>query len=76
MTVFAHGLHMHENGQRFQTRQYRSNSDGQEVMVHSAEVEYYSFIQAGAHQVTTNNTDTIQVGGFVLVRILQQMKIA
>ena len=64
VTVFSHGLHMHENGQRLQTRQFRSNSDGEEVMVHDAEVEYYSFLQAGFHIITNNNSVTIQVGGY------------
>ena len=56
---------MHENGQRLQTRQYRNNSDGEEVMVYDAEVEYYSFLQAGTHLVTANDSVTIQVGGFL-----------
>ncbi|CAM9885372.1 unnamed protein product, partial [Laminaria digitata] len=62
VTVFSHGLHMHENGQRLQTRQYRTNSDGEEVMVYDFDVEYYSFLQAGAHILTTNNSVTIQKG--------------
>lgn len=53
---------MHENGQRLETRQYRTNSDGEEAMVHSAEVEYYSFLQAGFHLVTNDGSVTIQVG--------------
>ena len=63
---------MHEKGQRLETRQYRNNSDGVEVMIHSAEVEYYSFLQAGFHAVTTNTSVTIQVGGSLRVRIPQR----
>ena len=63
VTVFAHGLHMHENGQRLETRQYRNSSDGQEVLVHSVEVEYYSFLQAGLHVVSVDSSATIQVSG-------------
>ena len=65
---------MHENGQRLLTRQYRNNSDGEEVMVHSAEVEYYSFLQAGALFVPTNDSVTIQVGGILRVRIPQRLE--
>lgn len=54
---------MHENGQRSITRQYRNDSSGNEVLVHSAEVEYYSFLQAGGFLVTTNDSVTIQVRG-------------
>lgn len=42
VAVVSHFLHMHENGQRLQTRQYRNDSNGNEVLVHSTEVEYYS----------------------------------
>ena len=56
---------MHENGQRIETRQYRNDSNGEELLVHSAEVEYYSFLQAGFHLVTNNDSVTIQVGGGV-----------
>ncbi|CAM9371631.1 unnamed protein product, partial [Hapterophycus canaliculatus] len=45
--IFYHFLHMHENGQTMRTRQYRNDSSGNEVLVHAAEVEYYSFLQAG-----------------------------
>ena len=55
---------MHENGRRLQTRQYRTNTDGEEVMVHSAEVDYYSFLQAGFHVITNNDSVTIQVRVF------------
>lgn len=58
--MFSHLFHMHENGQRMSTRQYRSDSDGNEVLVHAAEVEYYSFEQAGVHMVTVNDS-TIKV---------------
>ncbi|CAM9101397.1 unnamed protein product [Ectocarpus fasciculatus] len=61
VTVFSHLFHMHENGQRMLTRQYRSDSDGNEVLVHAAEVEYYSFEQAGVHMVTVNDS-TIKKG--------------
>ena len=59
---------MHENGQRLQTRQYRYNSEGEEVMIHSAEVEYYSYLQAGFHVVTNNDSVTIQVSVICRVR--------
>ena len=62
VTIFNHFLHMHENGQRAITRQYRNDSSGNEVLVHSAEVEYYSFLQAGGFVVPTNESVTIQVG--------------
>ncbi|CAM9469275.1 unnamed protein product, partial [Hapterophycus canaliculatus] len=45
--IFYHFFHMHENGQTMRTRQYRNDSSGNEVLVHAAEVEYYSFLQAG-----------------------------
>ena len=61
VTIFSHFLHMHENGQRQETRQYRNDSSGNEVLVHSAEVEYYSFLQAGGFLVPTNDSVTIQV---------------
>eukprot|EP00752_Nemacystus_decipiens_P015391 g13724.t1 len=62
VTVFGHFLHMHETGQRLVTRQYRNDSNGNEVMVHSAEVEYYSFLQAAGFPVNTNDSITIQKG--------------
>ncbi|CAN0200834.1 unnamed protein product [Ectocarpus sp. 12 AP-2014] len=62
VTVFIHMLHMHENGQRMVTRQYRNDSEGNEVLIHTAEVEYYSFLQAGGHLVTNNETTTIKKG--------------
>ncbi|CAM9180093.1 unnamed protein product [Ectocarpus sp. 4 AP-2014] len=62
VTVFIHMLHMHENGQRMVTRQYRNDSDGNEILIHTAEVEYYSFLQAGGHLVTNNETITIKKG--------------
>ncbi|CBJ33480.1 conserved unknown protein [Ectocarpus siliculosus] len=62
VTVFIHMLHMHENGQRMVTRQYRNDSDGNEVLIHTAEVEYYSVLQAGGHLVTNNETITIRKG--------------
>ena len=62
VTVFGHFLHMHENGQRMVTRQYRNDSSGNEVLVRTAEVEYYSFLQAGGHVVDTDSSATIQVG--------------
>ena len=61
MTIFSHFLHMHENGRRLETRQYRNDSSGNEVLVDSAEVEYYSFLQAGGHVTYTDGTVTIQV---------------
>lgn len=62
MTVFSHFLHMHENGRRLQTRQYRSDSSGNEALIHTADVEFYSFAQAGGRSVYTDGTVTIQVG--------------
>ncbi|CBJ30302.1 conserved unknown protein [Ectocarpus siliculosus] len=62
VTVFSHLLHMHENGQRISTRQYRNDGDGNEVLIHTAEVEYYSFLQAGVHVVTVNDSTTIKKG--------------
>ncbi|CBJ30300.1 conserved unknown protein [Ectocarpus siliculosus] len=62
VTVFSHLLHMHENGQRMLTRQYRTDSDGNEVLLHTADVEYYSFLQAGAHVVSVNDSTTIKKG--------------
>ncbi len=61
MTIFSHFLHMHENGRQLITRQYRNDSSGNEVLIYSADVEYYSFVQAGAHVVYTDGTATIQV---------------
>ena len=61
MTVYYHFLHAHENGQRIVTRQYREDGSGNEVLVHTAEVEYYSFLQAGGYVVKTNDSVTIQV---------------
>lgn len=55
---------MHENGQRLRTLQYRTNSDGDEVMIYKAEVERFSFLQAGGHLVKANNGVTIKVSGF------------
>eukprot|EP00752_Nemacystus_decipiens_P002628 g2460.t1 len=62
VTVFGHFLHMHETGQRLITRQYRNDSSGNEALIHSAEVEYYSFLQAAAFMVSTNDSITIQKG--------------
>ncbi|CAM9688005.1 unnamed protein product [Ectocarpus sp. 12 AP-2014] len=53
---------MHENGQRISTRQYRNDGDGNEVLIHTAEVEYFSFLQAGVHVVTVNDSTTIKKG--------------
>ena len=53
---------MHENGRRLQTRQYRNDSSGNEVLIHSADVEYYSFDQAAGHTVYVDASATIQVG--------------
>ena len=61
VTIFSHFFHAHENGQRFETRQYRNDSSGNEVLVRSAEVEYFSFEQAGGHTVFTDGTASIQV---------------
>lgn len=52
---------MHENGQRMQTRQYRTDSSGNEDLVRTADVEYYSFLQAGGFGVTVDENVTIQV---------------
>ncbi|CAM9386585.1 unnamed protein product [Ectocarpus sp. 12 AP-2014] len=62
VTVYSHFLHMHENGQRMETRQYRSDSDGNEQLVDATEVEYYSFLQAGGHVTAHNGSDIIQKG--------------
>lgn len=62
--MHSHFLHMHENGRRLRTRQYRTDGDGNEVMVHMADVEYYSFPQAGGHVTLANDSVTIQVQGF------------
>ncbi|CAM9963515.1 unnamed protein product, partial [Ascophyllum nodosum] len=62
VTIYSHFLHMHENGQRMITRQYRQNESGDEVLVHTAEVEYYSFLQAGGHVVKVNDSTIIQKG--------------
>eukprot|EP00903_Cladosiphon_okamuranus_P022591 g20786.t1 len=62
VTIFSHFLHMHENGQRVITRQYRADSSGDEELIHSAEVGYYSFLQAGGHYVYTDGTATIEKG--------------
>eukprot|EP00752_Nemacystus_decipiens_P015392 g13725.t1 len=51
VTIFSHFLHMHESGRRLTTRQYRNDSNGNEAFIHSAEVEYYSFSQAGGYVV-------------------------
>lgn len=61
VTVFAHMLHMHENGQMMQTRQYRNDSDGIEQLIHTTNVEYYSFLQAGGHMMTFSQDVTIEV---------------
>ena len=61
VTVFGHFLHMHENGKRLVTTQYRDDGDGNEVVVFTAEVEYYSFQQAGAFWAMANDSVTIQV---------------
>ncbi|CAN0202728.1 unnamed protein product, partial [Scytosiphon promiscuus] len=62
VSVFYHFLHMHENGQLMRTRQYRNDSSGNEVLVHTAEVEYYSYLQAGGFVLTVNDSVTIQKG--------------
>lgn len=54
-------LHMHENGQMIQTRQYRNDSEGIEQLIHTTHVEYYSFLQAGGHMKTFEEDLTIQV---------------
>lgn len=63
---------MHENGQRMITRQYRNDSSGNEVLVHDADIEYYSSEQAGGHTVYTDGTATIQVGGSDELRASQR----
>ncbi|CAN0322479.1 unnamed protein product [Ectocarpus fasciculatus] len=62
VTIFNHVLHMHENGQRMVTHQYRNDSEGNEELIQTAEVEYYSFLQAGAHVVTVDGGGTIKKG--------------
>ena len=59
--MFSHSLHMHANGRKAETRQYRNDSNGNEVLVDSAKVEYYSFEQAGVHLITYNESVTIEV---------------
>lgn len=54
-------LHMHENGQMMQTRQYRNDSDGVKQLIHTANVEYFSFLQAGGHMTTYGGDVTIEV---------------
>lgn len=61
VTVFIHVLHMHENGKRFQTRQYRTDCSGNEELIYTADVEYYSFLQAGGFKVSNTGGVTIQV---------------
>lgn len=61
VTVHSNFLHMHENGQRMVTRQYREDDSGNEVLVYTAEVEYYSFLQAAGYAFTVNDSMTIQV---------------
>lgn len=56
---------MHENGQRMETRQYRNDSDGNEQLIDTTEVEYYSFLQAGGHVTAHDGSDTIQVRFFL-----------
>ncbi|CAM9217380.1 unnamed protein product, partial [Hapterophycus canaliculatus] len=62
VTKFYHFLHMHENGQTMRTRQYRTDSSGNELLLHTAEVEYYSFLQAGGFSYTVNNSLSIRKG--------------
>ena len=50
----------------------RENSEGDTVLVHSAEIEYHSFLQAGFHVVNPDSRVPIQVGGFLRVRIFFQ----
>ncbi|CAN0258093.1 unnamed protein product [Ectocarpus fasciculatus] len=44
------------------THQYRNDSEGNEELIQTAEVEYYSFLQAGAHVVTVDGGGTIKKG--------------
>ncbi|CAM9653269.1 unnamed protein product, partial [Scytosiphon promiscuus] len=62
VTMFYHFLHMHENGQTMRTRQYRTDDTGEEVLLHTAEVQYYSFLQAGGFSYYVNDSATIQKG--------------
>ncbi|CAN0228748.1 unnamed protein product, partial [Hapterophycus canaliculatus] len=62
VTKFYHFLHMHENGRTMRTRQYRTDSSGNEVLLHTAEIEYYSFLQAGGFSYTVNDSVTIRRG--------------
>ncbi|CBJ33319.1 conserved unknown protein [Ectocarpus siliculosus] len=62
VTIFNHVLHMHENGQRMVTHQYRDDGEGNEELIHTTEVWYYSSLQAGAHVVTVNGSATIKKG--------------
>ena len=52
---------MHENGRRLVTNQYRDDGSGKEMLVSTADVEYYSFEQAGAYWAMANDSVTIQV---------------
>lgn len=52
---------MHENGRRLVTKQFRDDGSGNEVEVFTADVEYYSFEQAGAYWAMANDSVTIQV---------------
>lgn len=52
---------MHENGQRMVTRQYRDDGDGNDVLIYTTEVEYYSFLRAAGYVTTVSNNTTIQV---------------
>ncbi|CAM9815198.1 unnamed protein product, partial [Ectocarpus fasciculatus] len=62
VTIYSHFLHMHENGQRMETRQYRTDSDGNEQLIDATEVEYFSFLQAGGLVTAHNGSDIIQKG--------------
>ena len=56
VTVFGHFLHMHATGRHMITHQYRDD-----VLIHTARVEYYSFDQGGGYNPSANGTETIKV---------------
>ncbi|CAM9105653.1 unnamed protein product, partial [Hapterophycus canaliculatus] len=60
--IYNHILHMHENGQAMRTLQYRNDSSGNEVLVHAAEVEYYSVLQAVGFVLPANESGKVQRG--------------
>ncbi|CAM9945366.1 unnamed protein product [Scytosiphon promiscuus] len=60
--IFYHGLHMHENGKAMRTRHYREDDDGNEVLLDTASVEYYDYLQAGGYWYRVNDSITLRKG--------------